>query len=218
VETFSSLLPLPLERQNIPDGCIIPCYPQNTKFLAPNDPPTVSAPPGHCFWHCLHVFTDAPYPCPYYTPTLASGTPGISTILPTQPNNPITNPNQPWHYGRTFKFWVVGNTQCGLMKSFRQVLGIDTSGYQIQVFQRDVGSSSSLDKGFRERKPQGGTQCVGGPSSASQQRTKMNIVVRFLHSFIRFVQLTASTRQATQRRLPPHHNFWTTANHTTTHR
>ena len=85
-------------------------------------------------------------------------------------------------------------------------------------FQRDVGGSSLLDEGFRERETQGGTHCVGGPSSASQQRTTMNIVVRFLHSFVRFVQLTTSTRQATQRRLLPHHNFWTTANHTTTHR
>ena len=35
VEMLSSLLPLPLERQNIPDGFIIPCYPQNIQFLPP---------------------------------------------------------------------------------------------------------------------------------------------------------------------------------------
>ena len=86
MEIFSSLLPFPLEHQNIPDGYII-------KFHPPNEPPTVSAPPTHCCWHCLHIFTSAPNPCttalPYYTPTLISGTPSISTILPAQPNNPM---------------------------------------------------------------------------------------------------------------------------------
>ena len=87
---LSSLLPLPLECQNIPDGCIIPCYPQNIKFLAPNEPPTVSTPPDHCFWHCLHVFTSAPNPCttapPYYTPSPSHPAPSASQplYLPTQ--------------------------------------------------------------------------------------------------------------------------------------
>jgi hypothetical protein len=68
-----------------------------------------------------------------YTPALSSGIPGISTILSAPPKNPITNLNQPRHHGNTPFFWVVGNTRCGLMKSFRQVLGIDISGYHSEV-------------------------------------------------------------------------------------
>jgi len=67
--------PVPLGRQNIPDGCMIYHSFPNIKNPACNSPPTssaASAPPDHCFWHCLHVFTSAPNPCstapPYYTP------------------------------------------------------------------------------------------------------------------------------------------------------
>ena len=35
VETLSSLLPLSVERQNIPDGFIIPCYPKNIQLFPP---------------------------------------------------------------------------------------------------------------------------------------------------------------------------------------
>jgi hypothetical protein len=38
----------------------------------PPTSPTMSTPPDHHFWHCLHVFISAPKPCstapPYYTP------------------------------------------------------------------------------------------------------------------------------------------------------
>ena len=52
-------------------------------------------------------------------------------------------------------------------------------------FQRDVGSSSSLNEGFGEREAQGGTQGVGGPYSEPQQWIMMNVVVHFPfpHSF-----------------------------------
>jgi hypothetical protein len=84
-----------------------------------------------CIYKCPLPLLNSP--ALLYTPALSSGTPGISTILPAKPKYPITNPNQPRHYGNTFKFWVVGNTRCGLMKSFRQVLGIDISGYHSEV-------------------------------------------------------------------------------------
>ena len=88
---------------------------------------------------CLHMFTYPALPgIPPAQPALPSGTLGICTTLPAYSKDHITNPNQPRHYGNTFKFWVVGYTRCGLMKSFRQVLGIDISGYQIQVFARGL--------------------------------------------------------------------------------
>jgi hypothetical protein len=86
--------------------------------------------------------TPAQQPRPIIHPRPLIRHPGISTILPAKPKYPITNPNQPRHYGNTFKFWVVGNTRCGLMKSFRQVLGIDISGYHSQVV--DVASNSLI--------------------------------------------------------------------------
>ena len=39
--------------------------PPKYKISHPNSPPTsptASAPPDHCFWHCLHVFTNPPTP------------------------------------------------------------------------------------------------------------------------------------------------------------
>ena len=60
--------PLLLMRQNIPDGCIIPCYPQNIQFPAP----TVSVPPDHHFWHCLYIFTVTPNPCSTAPPNYTS--------------------------------------------------------------------------------------------------------------------------------------------------
>ena len=46
----------------------LPQFPPNV----PPTSPTVNASPDHCFWHCLHVFTNSPNPCrtapPYYTP------------------------------------------------------------------------------------------------------------------------------------------------------
>ena len=83
---------------------------------------------------CLHMFTYPALPgIPPAHPALSSGTFGICTTLPAYSKDHITNPNQPRHHGKTPFFWLVGNTQCGLMIWFRQVLGIDTSGYQIQV-------------------------------------------------------------------------------------
>src|SRR6266436_984836 len=65
----------------------------NIKNPAPNSPPTspaASAPPDHCFWHCLHVFTSAPNPCstapPYYTSPPSPPAPSASQppYLPNQ--------------------------------------------------------------------------------------------------------------------------------------
>jgi hypothetical protein len=50
----------------------------------------VSAPPDHCFWHCLQLFTGAPNPCstalPYYTSLPSHPAPSASqpSYLPTQ--------------------------------------------------------------------------------------------------------------------------------------
>ena len=98
MEMLSSLLPLSLERQNIPDGFIIPCYPQNIQFPAPK--PT--QPPAYHFWHCLYLFTGAPNPPPnsptlLHTPALPSGTLGIPTTLPAHPKDEISNPTPPQH-------------------------------------------------------------------------------------------------------------------------
>jgi hypothetical protein len=46
--------------------------------------------------------------------------------------------------------------------------------------QRDVGSSSSLDRGFWERGTPGGTQEVGGPRGASRKRAMTYVMVHFL--------------------------------------
>jgi hypothetical protein len=107
-QTIWRPLLLPLGRQNIPDGCIIYHSIPNIKIPPPNSPPmspTVSAPPDHRFWHCLHVFTSAPNPCstapPYYTPPPSHPAPSAyQPIHPLTPKDPITNSNQLWHHGK----------------------------------------------------------------------------------------------------------------------
>ena len=58
----------------------------------PQTRPTVSAPPDHCFWHCLHIFTSSPNPYPtippYYTPPPSHPAPSAS-----QPSYPLTQKN-----------------------------------------------------------------------------------------------------------------------------
>ena len=97
-------------------------YPQNTKFPAPIPPQRAQQRAHHPITASGIVYMYLLIPLPLlnspallYSPALSSGTPGISTILPAKPKYPITNPDQPRHYGKTFKFWVVGNTRCGLM-------------------------------------------------------------------------------------------------------
>jgi hypothetical protein len=65
--------------------------------------------------------TPAQLPALLYTPARPPGTLGKPTTLPAYSKVSITNPNQPRHNGNAPFFWVVGNTRCGLMKSFRQV-------------------------------------------------------------------------------------------------
>jgi len=81
---------------------------------------------------CLLVPPTCPTAPPYiFDPALPSGTLGKSTTLPAYLKNIISNPNQPRHHGITpftSVFWVVGNTRCGLIIWFRQVLGIHISG------------------------------------------------------------------------------------------
>ena len=118
VETLSSLLLLPLERQNIPDGVIIPHYPQNIQFDTQHLRPTcpTASTPTHLPHLALFIsIYQCPQPPPnspalLYTPALPSGTLGISFILPAHPKDPITNPNQPWHHGDTlfYSFFLGG--------------------------------------------------------------------------------------------------------------
>ena len=73
----------------------------------PNPPNSEHKPQECCFLHCWHLFINAPN-LPN-SPTLSSGTLGKPTTLPTYPENPITNPDQPWHHGKTlfFGWWAV---------------------------------------------------------------------------------------------------------------
>jgi len=78
VETLSSLLPLPLERQNIPDGLIIPHYPQNIQFdthIAPNVPNSERTHPPTTFG-IVYIYLPV-------SPT------------PTQQSHPIIHPHPP---------------------------------------------------------------------------------------------------------------------------
>ena len=107
MEMLSSLLLLPLEHQNIPDGCIIPCYPQNIWFPARNPPQctqqSTTQPPLLALFTCIYWCPQPPSNSPtlLYTPALPSGTLGISSTLPAHPKDSITNPNQPQHHGNT---------------------------------------------------------------------------------------------------------------------
>ena len=108
---LSSLLPLPLERQNIPDGCIVPCYPRNIQFpeIPPNEPNSERTHPpatsGIVYIYLLAPPTPAQHPCPIIHPALPSGTLGISTTPPVDTKDPITNPNHP---GSTAKVLFFG--------------------------------------------------------------------------------------------------------------
>ena len=73
-------------------GVLYPATPEIYNFLPESRPtsPRVSAPPDHCFGHCLHRFTCAPncYPTALlYNPALSSGTLGKPTILPAYPKS-----------------------------------------------------------------------------------------------------------------------------------
>jgi hypothetical protein len=116
---LSRLLPLPLGRQNIPDGLIIPYYPLNIKFPAQNPTQRTQQrahPPACHIWHCCHLFTSAPYPCstppPYHTHPPSHPAPSAYQIpypliqktlfvIPMSPGSPA--------YTLVYSvFWVVG--------------------------------------------------------------------------------------------------------------
>ena len=92
-------------------GVLYPATPKIYNFppeIPPNEPnserttwPLLLAMFTCIYWSLPSLLNS---PTLLYTPALSSGTPGISTILPAQSNNPITNPNQTQHYSRTFKF------------------------------------------------------------------------------------------------------------------
>ena len=67
-----SLLPFPLRRQNIPDGCNIPYYPLNIQFPTPNAPNSerthLPATSGIVVIYLLVPPTPCSTPPPYYTP------------------------------------------------------------------------------------------------------------------------------------------------------
>ena len=72
VRLTSHLSPLPLKCQNIPDGFIVPCYPQNIHFPAPNAPNSerthLPATSGIVVIYLLVPPTPCSTPLPYYTP------------------------------------------------------------------------------------------------------------------------------------------------------
>ena len=97
---LSHLLPLPLRCQNIPDGFIVPYYPLNIQFPTPNAPNSECTHLPATFAIVDIYLLVPPYPllntpALSHTPTLSSGTLGISTTLPAHPKNPICHPNEP---------------------------------------------------------------------------------------------------------------------------
>jgi len=116
VETLSSLLPLPLECQNIPDGFIVPCYPQNIQFSDPNTPNSeCTHPPATSAIVVIYLLVP-PTPCstplPYYTPPPSH--PAPSAYQPPYPLMQKTlfvilmSPGSPAYTLVYSVFWVVG--------------------------------------------------------------------------------------------------------------
>jgi len=117
VETLSSLLPLSLERQNIPDGFIIPCYPQNIQLFPPivpnserTHPPATS---GIVIIYLLVPPTPAQHPTPYHMPPPSH--PACSAFQPpyllTQRMKLVILPHPGIPASTLFYwfFWLVGN-------------------------------------------------------------------------------------------------------------
>ena len=83
-------LPAPPGMPKHPRWVYTTLLPPKYEISCPQSPPTASAPPDHCFWHCLHVFTSAPNPCstslPYYTSPPSHPAPSASQppYLPNQ--------------------------------------------------------------------------------------------------------------------------------------
>ena len=129
METLSSLLPLPLEHQNIPDGFIIPCYPQNIQFLPsimPDSEHTHPTATSDIVVICLLVSpTSCSTPLPYYTPPPSHPAPLAYKIpyLLTQKTLLLilTNPGITAILSFIPFFWVVGKYHCGFMKYVRQL-------------------------------------------------------------------------------------------------
>jgi len=116
-----SLLPFPLGRQNIPDGCNIPYYPLNIQFPAPNAPNSKRTHPPATSGIVVIYLLVPPTPCstpppyytppPYHTPALTSGTLGISNTLPAHSKDPdviLMSPGSPAYTLIYSVFWVVG--------------------------------------------------------------------------------------------------------------
>jgi len=116
VETLSSLLPLPLKRQNIPDAFIVPCYPQNIQFPAPNTPNSERTHPPATSAIVVIYLLVPPTPCstppPYYTPPPSH--PAPSAYQPPYPLMQktlfviLTSPGSLAYTLVYTVFWVVG--------------------------------------------------------------------------------------------------------------
>jgi len=102
-----SLLPFPLWRQNIPDGCNIPYYPLNIQFPAPNAPNSEHTHPPATSGIVVIYLLVPPTPCStpplYYTPPPSHPAPSAYPIpylltqktLPAHSKDPICHPNKP---------------------------------------------------------------------------------------------------------------------------
>jgi len=110
------------------DISFLPKYEKSHPQFPPTSP-AASAPPDHCFWHCLYVFTSTPNPCstapPYCTPLPSHPAPLAYHPPPTRSQRTLllilTNPGMTVIFSFTLFFWVVGKFRCGFMNYVRQL-------------------------------------------------------------------------------------------------
>jgi len=111
-----SLLPFPLGRQNIPDGCNIPYYPRNIQFPAPNAPNSERTHPpatsGIVVIYLLVPPTPCSTPLPYYTSPPSHPAPSAYPIPYPLTQKTLfvilTSPGSPAYTLIYSVFWVVG--------------------------------------------------------------------------------------------------------------
>ena len=108
-----SLLPFPLGRQNIPDGCNIPYYPLNIQFPTPNAPNSERthspATSGIVVIYLLVPPTPCSTPPPYYTPPPSHPAPSAyQPLYPLMQKTQICHPNKPWLLAYTLVYTFFG--------------------------------------------------------------------------------------------------------------
>ena len=152
LETLSSLLPLPLERQNIPDGFIIPCYPQNIQFLPPIVPDSECTHPtatSDIVVICLLVPpTLCSTPPPYYTPRPPIRHPRHIKYPTCSPKIPYLSTKRalaPWHtpwFTLFFGWWGLSHIHWSCMVGLVLVWRLEGSSYRWSTWQLSLMSQS----------------------------------------------------------------------------